>query len=68
MNNHDSRWRNNERNHLDSSFSSSSLGKASQLSYTQKPWWAKNVFSYLKPPLEAFKFLNILKIILLMKV
>ena len=41
---HDSRWRNNERNQLDS--------------------W----FSFSKPILEAFKSINILKIIELMKV
>ena len=39
MNYHDSWWRNNERNQLDS--------------------W----FSFLKPILEAFKFINTLKII-----
>ena len=39
MNYNDSRWRNNERNHLDS------------------------CFSLLKQLLEAFKFINILKII-----
>ena len=39
MNYHDSWWRNNERNQLDS--------------------W----FSFSKPILEAFKFINILKII-----
>ena len=43
MNYHDNRWRNNERNHLDSHFS-------------------------LKPLLEEFKFIYILKIIQLMKV
>ena len=44
MNYHDSRWRHNERNHLDSHF------------------------SFLKPLLEDFKFISILKIIQLMKV
>ena len=44
MNYHDSQWRNNERNHLDSHF------------------------SFLKPLLEDFKFIYILKIIYLMKV
>ena len=44
MNKHDSQWRYNENNNLDSHFSS------------------------LKPLLDAFKFICILKIILLMKV
>ena len=44
MNNHDSRWRNNEQNHLDSHF------------------------SFLKPLLDDFEFIYILKIIQLMKV
>ena len=44
MNYHDSRWRNNERNHLDSHF------------------------SFLKPLLEDFTFIYILKIINLTKV
>ena len=44
MNYHDSQWRNNECNNLDSNF------------------------SFLKPLLEAFKFIHILKIIQLMKV
>ena len=44
MNNQDSRWCNNERNHLDSHF------------------------SFLKPLLEDFKFIYILKIIQLMEV
>ena len=44
MNYHDSRWHNNEHNHLDSHFSS------------------------LKPLLEDFEFIYILKIIELMKV
>ena len=44
MNYHDSRWRNNEHNQLDSNF------------------------PFLKPLLEDFKFIYILKIIQLMKV
>ena len=44
MNFHDSRWRNNEGNHLDSHF------------------------SFLKPLLEYFKLIYILKIIQRMKV
>ena len=44
MNYHDSRWRNNERNNLDS------------------------YFFFLKHLLETFKFINILKIIQLMRV
>ena len=44
MNNHDSRWRNNECNHFDLHF------------------------PLLKPLLEDFKFIYILKIIQLMKV
>ena len=44
MNYHDSRWSNNERNHLDLHF------------------------SFLKPLLEDFRFIYILKIMQLMKV